>query len=122
MELRINIEPVQANSTGFDFLGRPVTIRDVHRTFANCNNRRFVSDCEYFLEAQKIRGSTEITTLVGNRTKPKTTKTHYPTRWVYKVYRVDRAIIDLLKSNGKKIVQKKVNHTHFYDIVDCKRG
>ena len=115
MELRLNIDPVCSNQTGYDFFGRPLTIKAAKsKLYANSN----LSDApgtQYFLDAQKIRRTT-TTEKVGRKQVNK----RHPTRWVYKVYKIDPAIIKLLALNGKKIVQKKVNHTYFYDIVALK--
>ena len=115
MELRLNIDPVYSNQTGYDFIGRPLTIHDAKSKLYVKSTLPDAPGTKHFLDAQKIRGTT-TTEKVGRKTVVKKTKT----RWVYKVYKIDPAIIKLLALNGKKIVQKKVNHTYFYDIVALK--
>lgn len=76
--------------------------------------------CAFFYHMQKFRGRSIIQqtlTRSGKPSKKAPIVIKIPTHWTYTVYAVPNVVIDMLKRDGKVIVQQK----HHWEIVDSNK-
>lgn len=127
----IKIKPeIVSQSNGFDFspTGNPYAF-PINRNSAEKKILQAIGsnlrsstyrDCTFFYHMQKFRGQSLIQqtlTRGGKPSKKAPTVIKIPTHWSYTVYAVPNVVIDMLKRNGKVIVQQK----HHWEIVDANK-
>lgn len=120
MQIRIKPEVIKS-SNGFDFIGRPVSYQEMKRAVSDSQNqcqRQYSNQGAVVYVAEKHRRTkiVENTFTKTGKVSKKTITKLIPTHWRYTVYFIPKAVVDILKQNKCKIVQKK----HYYDIVSTK--
>jgi len=117
MEIRIKMTLVQS-SDGFDFFKRPVTYREVKQKVLGYG--AYNQDFRFFYHIEKRRRKVTLvpqTTPSGKPSKKSPMIVVMPTHWRYRIYAVPLIVLDLLKRDGKKIVQ----HARHWEIVEGKK-
>lgn len=117
--MEIRIKPIVVRSSdGFDFFKRPVTYREVKQKVLGYG--AYNSDHKFFYHIEKRRRKVSVTprtTPSGKPSKKAPLVVVTPTHWRYRIYAVPLIVLDLLKRDGKKIVQ----HARHWEIVDGKK-
>jgi hypothetical protein len=111
----IRIKPIcVASHGGFDICGRSTTRQDVTRRLYlsipfNAQGDVYVYHMQKF---NKKTVRTPVLTPAGKPSKKAPKITVIPTHWTFKVFKIPAIIVQMLKMDGKKIVQ----HKHHWSI------
>lgn len=116
MQIRVKPEVV-ASSNGFDCIGRQTTYLEMTRKISLAHGH-YATKGRVVYVAEKHR-RTKVEEKVYTRTGKLSTKTKtklIPTHWKFRVYLIPKEVVELLKREGKSIVQYK----HHFKIVKNK--
>ena len=118
MEIRIKPEVVQSRLT-YDPLDK-VTPGRVRARMIDCKYDRSSRDegvYVYWMEKHRLRVRyIQEVTRTGKPSKKAPKRVVTPTYWCYRIHFIPKAVVDLLKASGKKIVQ----HNRHWSIEKVK--
>lgn len=112
----IKVKPdVYLSSFGFDYLGSPITKRDIDKAIHETKVRRKQGNNLIVYWCEKHRKKTRIMQKLkkdGTPSKSKPVIVETKAHWRYKIWVIDEVIVKLLRMQGKHIVQ----HKHHWSI------